>query len=68
MLGPGVAVVDDYVARVEEFVEGRGLAVGGVDGEEEGEDSSEEFEDADVAFETLRGLLVGAYGGEGGYD
>jgi len=44
------------------------LAVGGVDGEEEGEDSSEEFEDADVAFETLRGLLVGAYGGEGGYD
>lgn len=53
MLGPGVAVVDDDAARGEEFVEGCGLGVGGVDCEEEGEDAGGEFEDADVAFEAL---------------
>ena len=53
VFGPGGAVSEDDVARGEEFVEGEGLGVGGVDGEEESEDAGDEFEDADVAFEAL---------------
>ena len=60
LLGPGVAVVDDDVAGVDEFEEGCCLRVGCEDCEEECEDPGKEFEDADVAFETLAVGLVGS--------